>query len=186
MVGRSFIKNFPRSKRLLEAKKLLAQAHKGNGNFLGALAMFDDLLALSKNKAAIHYLIAEVKTEMKKYAEAAQSYQNAIAEYDRKERVIPDYIQKSYYHLGSSLFKMNRFKAAIEAFDSAKELFPDNPLRNWADYLLIESYEQQGDPDKSKDEINRLITAESADPILKRAAQSRANIQEWEKQSKEG
>ena len=186
MVGRSFIKNFPRSKRLLEAKKLLAQAHKGNGNFLGALAMFDDLLALSKNKAAIHYLIAEVKTEMKKYAEAAQSYQNAIAEYDRKERVIPDYIQKSYYHLGSSLFKMNRFKAAIEAFDSAKELFPDNPLRNWADYLLIESYEQQGDPDKSKDEINRLIKAESADPILKRAAQSRANIQEWEKQSKEG
>jgi tetratricopeptide (TPR) repeat protein len=186
MVGRAFIKNFPRSKRLLEAKKMLAQAHKGNGNFLGALTMFDELLALSKNKAEIHYLIAEVKTGMKKYTEAAQSYQNAIAEYDRKERVIPDYIQKSYYHLGTSLFKMNRFKAAIEAFDSAKELFPDNPLRNWADYLLIESYEQEGDLDKSKDEINKLITAKSADPILKRAAQSRANIQEWEKQSKEG
>jgi tetratricopeptide (TPR) repeat protein len=186
MVGRAFIKNFPRSKRLLEAKKLLAQAHKGNGNFLGALAMFDDLLTLSKNKAEIHYLVAEVKTEMKKYTEAAQFYQNAIAEYDRKERVIPDYIQKSYYHLGTSLFRMNRFKAAIEAFNSAKELFPDNPLSNWADYLLIESYEQQGDPDKSKDGINRLVKAESADPILKRAAQSRANIQEWEKQLKEG
>ncbi len=186
MVSRAFIKNFPRSKRLLEAKKLLAQAHKGNGNFLGALAMFDDLLALSKNKAEIHYLVAEVKTEMKKYTEAAQSYQNAIAEYDRKERVIPDYIQKSYYHLGTSLFRMNRFKAAIEAFNSAKELFPDNPLKNWADYLLIESYEQQGDTEKSKDGINRLVKAESADPILKRAAQSRANIQEWEKQLKEG
>ena len=81
---------------------------------------------------------------------------------------------------------MNRFKAAIEAFDSAKELFPDNPLKNWADYLLIESYEQQGDTDKSKDGINRLVKTENADPILKRAAQSRANIQEWEKQSKEG
>lgn len=186
MVGRAFIKNFPRSKKLQEAKKLLAQAHKGNGNLLGALTMFDELFALSKNKAEIHYLIAEVKTEMKKYTEAAQSYQNAIAEYDRKERVIPDYIQKSYYHLGTSLFRMNRFKAAIEAFDSAKELFPDNPLRNWADYLLIESYEQQGDTEKSKDGINRLVKTESADPILKRAAQSRANIQEWEKQLKEG
>ena len=186
MVGRAFIKNFPRSERLLEAKKLLAQAHKGNRNFLGALMMFEELLTLSKNRAEIHYFIAEAKTEMKKYAAAAQSYQNAIAEYDRKERVILDYIQKSYYHLGTSLFKLNRFKAAIDAFEAAKELFPDNPLRDWADYLLIESYEQQGDIDKSKDKINRLVKAENVDPILKRAAQSRANIQEWEKQLKEG
>ncbi len=186
MVGRSFIKNFPRSKRLNEAKKLLAQAHKGNGNFLGAITMYEELLGLSKNKAEIHYLIAETKTEMKKYAEAAMSYQNAIAEYDRKERVIPDYIQKSYYHLGTSLFRINRFKAAIEAFNSAKELFPENPLKDWADYLMIESYEQQGEANKSKDGINRLVKAENADPILKRAAQSSANIQEWEKQLKEG
>jgi len=186
MVGRSFVKNFPRSKRLNEAKKLLAQAHEGNGNLFGALTMYEELLGLSKNKAEIHYLIAEVKTEMKKYAEAAQSYQNAIAEYDRKERVIPDYIQKSYYHLGTSLFKINRFKAAVAAFQSAKELFPENPLKEWADYLLIESYEQQGDIEKSKDGINKLVEAQNADPILKRAAQSSANIQEWEKQLKEG
>lgn len=186
MVGRAFIKNFPRSKRLNEAKKLLAQAHKGNGNLLGALTMYEELLGLSENKAEIHYLIAEAKTEMKKYAEAAMSYQNAIAEYDRKERVVPDYIQKSYYHLGTSLFKINRFKAAIEAFISAKELFPENPLKEWADYLLIESYEQQGETEKSKDRINKLVEAQNADPILKRAAQSSANIQEWEKQLKEG
>ena len=186
MVGRAFIKNFPRSKRLLEAKKMLAQAHQGNKNFPGALTMFKELLPLSKNKAEIHYLIAKIKTERKKYPEAAQSYQNAIAEYDRKERVIPDYIQKSYYNLGTSLYKMNRFEAAIKAFESAKELFPDNPLRNWADYLLIESYEQQGNSDKSKGEINKLVKAENVDPILKRAAQSRADILEWEKQLKEG
>lgn len=186
MVGRSFVKNFPRSKRLNEAKKLLAQAHQGNGNLIGAITMYEELLGLTKNKAEIHYLIAEAKTEMKKYAEAAMSYQNAIAEYDRTERVVPDYIQKSYYHLGTSLFKINRFKAAIDAFSSAKELFPKNPLKDWADYLMIESYEQQGDLDKSKEGINRLVKAENADPILKRAAQSSADIQEWEKQLKEG
>ena len=186
MVGHAFIKNFPRSKRLLEAKKMLAQAHQGNRNFVGALTMYKELLALSKNKAEIHYLIAKIKTERKKYPEAAQSYQNAIAEYDRKERVIPDYIQKSYYNLGTSLYKMNRFEGAIEAFESAKELFPDNPLRNWADYLLIESYGQRGNSDKSKDEINKLVKAENVDPILKRSAQSRADIQEWEKQLNEG
>ena len=77
-------------------------------------------------------------------------------------------------------------KEMEKAFESAKELFPDNPLRNWADYLLIESYEQQGNSDKSKDEINKLVKTENVDPILKRAAQSRADIQEWEKQLKEG
>lgn len=186
MVGRSFIKNFPRSKKLNEARKLLAQAHKGNGNLPGALTVYEELLGLSKNKAEIHYLIAEAKTEMKKYAEAATSYQNAIAEYDRKERVVPDYIQKSYYQLGASLFKINRFQAAIDALNSAKELFPDNPLKEWTDYLLIKSYEQQKETEKSKEGINRLVEAENADPILKRAAQSAANIQEWEKQLKEG
>lgn len=186
LVGRSFIKNFPRSKRLNEAKKLMALANKGNGNLLNAITIYEELIELSENAAEIHYLIAEAKTELKKYAEAAVSYQNAIAEYDRKERVIPDYIQKSYYHLGTSLYKINKFKAAIEAFNSAKELFPENPLKDWADYLLIESYGQQKETDKSKEEINRLVDSKNADPILKRAAKSSANIQEWEKQLKEG
>ncbi|MEC9019114.1 MAG: tetratricopeptide repeat protein, partial [Nitrospinota bacterium] len=186
LVGRSFIKNFPRSKRLNEAKKLMAQANKGNGNLLNAITIYKELIGLSENTAEIHYLIAEAKTELKKYAEAAISYQNAIAEYDRKERVIPDYIQKSYYHLGTSLYKINKFKAAIEAFNSAKELFPENPLKDWADYLLIESYKQQEETDKSKEEINRLVDAKNADPILKRTTKSSANIAEWEKQLKEG
>ena len=128
----------------------------------------------------------EEKSKMKRYAEAAISYQNAVAEYDRRERVVPDYIQKSYYHLGTSLFKINRFNAAIEAFNSAKELFPEHPLKEWADYLLVESYEQQGDLKKSKEGINRLVKGKNTDPILKRAVQSNENIQKWEKQLKEG
>ena len=186
MVGGSFIKNFPRSERLNEAKKLLARAQQGNGNLLDALAKYEELLGLVNNKAEIHYLIAEIKSKMKRYAEAAISYQNAVAEYDRRERVVPDYIQKSYFHLGTSLFKINRFNAAIEAFNSAKELFPEHPLKEWADYLLVESYEQQGDLDKSKEGINRLVKAKNTDPILKRAVQSSENIQKWEKQLKEG
>ena len=31
IVGRSFIKNFPRSERLNEANKMLGEAHQGNG-----------------------------------------------------------------------------------------------------------------------------------------------------------
>ena len=186
MVGRSFIKNFPRSNNLNEAKKLMAQSQKENGNLLGAMTVYEELLGLSENKAEIHYLIAEAKNELKKYAEAVISYQNAIAEYDRKERVVPDYIQKSYYHLGTSLFKIKKYKATIQALNSAKQLFPDNPLKEWADYLLIKSYEQQEDSEKSKEKISRLVDAKNADPILKRAAKSSANIQEWEKQLKEG
>ena len=88
--------------------------------------------------------------------------------------------------MGTSLFKINKFKAAIKALNSAKELFPENPLKDWADYLLVKSYEQQEGTDKSKEEINRLVDAKNADPLLKRAAKSSANIQKWEKQLKEG
>jgi len=143
-------------------------------------------LARFEGKAEIHFLIAETYTDMNQLADAVQSYQRAIATYDRQERVIPEYLQKAYYHLGSSLFKLNRFGPAMEALKSAKELFPDNLLRDWADYLMIESLEKLGDPSKITEGLNRLVKTENADDLTKQAAESRMKIREWEKQLKEG
>jgi len=100
--------------------------------------------------------------------------------------VIPEYLQKAYYYLGSSLFKLNRFAPAVEALKSAQELFPDNLLRDWADYLLIESLEKLGDPAKITEGLNRLVKADNADDLTRQAAESRVKIREWEKQLKEG
>ncbi len=186
LVGRNFIRNYPRSKRIPDAMKLLANALKGEGDFSGALKTYEDLLARFEGKAEIHFLIAETYTDMNQLADAVQSYQRAIATYDRQERVIPEYLQKAYYHLGSSLFKLNRFGPAMEALKSAKELFPDNLLRDWADYLLIESLEKLGDPAKITEGLNRLVKTENADDLTRQAAESRVKIREWEKRLKEG
>ena len=186
LVGRKFLRNYPRSKRIPDAMKLLARGLIGQGDFSGALKTYEDLLARFEDKAEIHFLIAETYTDMNQFADAVQSYQKAIATYDRQERVIPEYLKNAYYHLGTSLFKLNRFGPAIEALKSAKDLFPDSPLRDWADYLLIESLEKLGDPSKITEGLNQLVKTENADDLTRQAAESMVKIQEWEKQLKEG
>ena len=186
LVGRTFLKTYHRSKWVPDVMKLLANALKGRGDFSEALKTYEDMLARFEDKAEIHFLIAETYTDMNQFADAVQSYKKAIATYDRQERVIPEYLQKAYYHLGTSLFKLNRFGPAMEALKSAKELFPDNLLRDWADYLMIESLEKLGDPSKITEGLNRLVKTENVDDLTKQAAESRMKIREWEKQLKEG
>jgi tetratricopeptide (TPR) repeat protein len=186
LVGRNFLKNFPRSKWTPDAMKLLANALKGKGDFSAALDAYEDFLVKSEDKAEVHFLIGETYANMNQLEDAAQSYQKAIATYDRQERVIPEYLQKAYYRLGISFYKLNRFGPAVEALKSARELFPDNPLRDWADFLMIESLEKLGDPLKITEGLNRLVKAENADNLTRQAAESKAKIQEWEKQLNEG
>ncbi|MBT3508917.1 MAG: tetratricopeptide repeat protein [Nitrospina sp.] len=186
LVGRKFLKIYPRSKWISDAMKLLARALIGRGEYPEAINIYKDLLARATNKAEIHYFIGETYTEMNKLTDAAQSYQKTIATYDRQEKVVPAYLQNAYYHLGASLFKLNRFAPAIEALKSASELFPDNPYRDWADYLMIESLEKLGDPSKITEGLNRLVKVENGNELTRQAAESRVKFREWEKQLKEG
>ena len=186
LVGKTFLKTYPRSKRIPDAMKLLADALKGKGDYLEALNAYEDLLAKSEDKAEVHFFIAETYTDMNQLADAVQSYQKVIETYDRQERVVPEYLQKAYYSLGTSLYKLNRFGPALEALKSARELFPDNSLRDWADFIVIESLEQLGDPSKVTEGLSRLAKTENADNLTRQAAESKAKIREWEKQLKEG
>ena len=186
LVGRNFLKNFPRSKWIPDAMKLLANALKGKGDYSGAIDAYEEFLVNSEDKAEVHYLIGDTYTKLDQLEDAAQSYQKAIATYDRQERVIPEYLQKAYYRLGISFYKLNRFGPAVEALKSARELFPDNSLRDWADFLMIESLEKLGDPLKVTEGLNRLVKNENADDLTMQAAESKAKIEEWEKQLKEG
>ncbi|MBT3184959.1 MAG: tetratricopeptide repeat protein [Nitrospina sp.] len=186
LVGREFLRSYPRSKWIPDAMKLLARGLRGLKDFSGALRAYEDALARAEDKAEIQYLIAETYTDMNQFADAVQSYQATIETYDRQERVVPEYLKNAYYKLGTSLFKLNRFGPAIEALKSAKELFPDNSLRDWADYLMMESLEKLGDPLKTTEGLNRLVKTENADDLTKQAAEARVKIREWEKQLKEG
>ena len=186
LVGRTFLNNYPRSKSIPDAMMLLADALKRKGDFLDALAAYKELLDKSEDKAKVHFLIGETYTDMNQLVDAAKSYQKSIETYDRQEKVIPEYLQKAYYRLGISFYNLNRFGPALEALKSARELFPDNSLRDWADFLMIESLEKLGDPSKVTEGLNRLVKSENADDLTRQAAESRAKIQEWEKQLKEG
>ena len=186
LVGRKFLRSYPRSKWIPDAMKLLARGLRGQEDFSGALKTYEDASTRVEDKAEIQYLIAETYTDMNQFADAVQSYQATIETYDRQERVVPEYLKNAYYKLGTTLFKLNRFGPAIEALKSARELFPDNPLRNWADYLIIEGLEKLGDPAKATEGLNRLVKTESADDLTKQAAEARVKIREWEKQLKEG
>ena len=165
---------------------LIADAMKGKGDFSDALTAYKDLLVKSGDKARVHFLIGETYRDMNRIADAAQSYQKTIETYDRQEKVISEYLQKAYYRLGIALYNLNRFGPALEALKSARELFPDNSLRDWADFLMIESLEKLGDPSKVTEGLNRLVKTENTDDLTRQAAESRAKIQEWEKQLKEG
>jgi tetratricopeptide (TPR) repeat protein len=158
---------------------------KGKADFSGAITAYEELLVKSEDKAEVHFLIGEAYTDMNQLADAAQSYQKAIATYDRQEKVIPEYLQKAYYRLGISFYKLNRFGPALEALKSARELFPDNSLRGWAGFLMIESLEKLGDPSKVTEGLNRLVKTENADNLTIQAAESKAKTREWEKQLKE-
>ena len=186
IVGKSFLKNYPRSKWVSNAMKLIADALKGKGDFSGALNAYNDLIPKVEDEAEIHFLIGETYSSMNQLADAAQSYQKAISTYDRIEREIPQYLQKAYYNLGIVLFKLNRYGPALEALKSARELFPENSLRDWADFLIIESLEKLGDPSKITEGLNRLVKTDSADDLTKQAAESKSKIRDWEKQLKEG
>jgi tetratricopeptide (TPR) repeat protein len=186
LVGRTFLNNYPRSKSIPDAMMLLADALKRKGDFIDALAAYKDLLEKSEDKAKVHFLIGETYTDMNQLEDAAQSYQKTIETYDRQEKVIPEYLQKAYYRLGISFYNLNRFGPALEALKSARELFPDNSLRDWADFLMIESLEKLGDPAKVTEGLNRLVKSENSDDLTRQAAESKSKIQEWEKQLKEG
>jgi tetratricopeptide (TPR) repeat protein len=186
LVGHNFLKNYPRSKWVSDAMKLRANALKGKGDYLGALDAYEDFLVKSEDKAEVHFLIGETYAKLDQLEEAAQSYQKSITTYDRQERAIPEYLQKAYYGLGICFYKLNRFGLAVEALKSARELFPNNLLREWADFLMIESLEKLGDPLKVTEGLNRLLKNENADDLTRQASESKAKIQEWEKQLKEG
>ncbi|MZH01855.1 MAG: tetratricopeptide repeat protein [Nitrospinae bacterium] len=186
IVGKSFLKNYPRSKWITDAMKLMADALKGKGDFSGALNAYNDLIPKAEDEAEIYFLIGETYSDMNQLADAVQSYKKAISSYDRVERKIPEYLQKAYYNLGISLYKLSRFGPALEALKSARELFPDNSLRDWADFLIIESLEKLGDPSKITEGLNRLVKTDSADDLTRQAAESKSKIRDWEKQLKEG
>ncbi len=186
LIAKSFTKNYPQSPRLPEAMKLLAQSHAGRQQFKKALRVYQQLALKEKGGAhETQYLIAETHYSLNDLPKAVRHYLKAIGSFDRTIKIVPDHIRRSYYRMGIALFQMKRYAQASRALESARNLFPEHPLRDWADYLLADIYQQLKDTPKLNAKLNTLIQSGETDALIKQAAESKLRVLNWEKEFKE-
>ena len=186
LVAKSFLKNHPRSPQTTEAKKLLAKTHSGQKQNKKALQVYRQILkSRDANASEIHYEMGEVYSTMGNQASAIQSYKRAITSFDRKVRIVPDHVRKSYYLLGISLYNAKQYAKAIPALQSARDLFPDEPFKDMADFMLVESFKILKNQPRMVSELEKQLQAENRDPLVREAAEARLKVLNWEKELKD-
>jgi TolA-binding protein len=186
LVAKSFLKNHPRSPQTTEAKQLLAKTHSGQKQYKKALIVYRQILkARDANLSEIHYEMGEVYSAMSHQTAAIRSYKHAINFFDRKIRIVPDYVRKSYYLLGISLYNNKNYAKAIPALQSARDLFPDEPYRDLADLMLIESFKALKNQPRMITELKSLTAEKNPDPLVREAAEARLKVIKWEKELKD-
>ena len=186
LVAKSFLKNHPRSPQITEAKILLAKTHSGQNQNKKALQVYRQILkARDANAPEIHYEMGQVYSTMDNRTSAIQSYKRAISSFDRKIRIVPDYVRKSYYLLGITLYNEKKYAKAISALQSARDLFPEEPFKDMADFMLIESFRTLKNQPQMTKELKKLLAEENADPLVRETAEARLKVLNWEKELKD-
>lgn len=186
LVARSYLKNYPGGAQLSTAMELLAKAYSGSKQYKKALNVYQQLLSKSReNVSEIHYRIGETYTKLNNLQAAALYYQRAISTFSRKTGIVPDYVRKAHYKLGMTLFNSKKYSRAIPALKSARELFPEDTLKDWGDFMLIESYDKLKNKTQMVSELKTLAASESTDDLLKKAAEAKLKVLNWEKEFKD-
>ncbi|VAX31431.1 hypothetical protein MNBD_NITROSPINAE05-586 [hydrothermal vent metagenome] len=186
LVARSFLKNYPQSPKVPVALKLLASSHTGQKQYDQALKVYKRLLKNHKeNSSETHFLLGETYQRLNNTPAAIREYRRAIRTFDRTNKFIPNSVRKAHYNLGFALFQSRKYAKAAKALASARQLFPEQPHTDWADYLLVESYENIKNPSKATATLNNLIQSKDTDTLLKQAAESKLKFLTWEKEFKD-
>ncbi len=186
LVARSFLKNYPNSPQVPIALKLLASSHTGRKQYDQALIVYKKLLTRHKeNISETHFLLGETYQSLNNPPAAIREYRQAIKTFDRTNKIIPNSVRKAHYNLGFALFQSRKYSEAAKALESARLLFPEQPQTDWADYLLVESYENLKNPSKATATLNNLIQSKDTDELLKQAAESKLKFLTWEKEFKD-
>jgi len=186
LVAQSFLKNYSNSPQVPVALKLLASSHSGRKQYDQALKVYKRLLARHKeNISETHFLMGETYQNLGNPPAAIRAYRLAIKTFDRANKIIPNSVRKAHYNLGFALFKSRKYSEAAKALESARQLFPEQPHTDWADYLLVESYESVKNASKATTTLNNLIQSKDTDNLLKQAAESKLKFLTWEKEFKD-
>lgn len=185
-VAKTFLNTFPESPRVPEALLILADAYQGQKRFDDAIRTYRTLLSDHDfKKSLMHYRIAETHFAKGNLRQSVQAHRKAIDTYDRKIRNLPEFIQTAYYKLGILQHMQGNFKGSLDALQAGRKLFPDHPLRDWADFLIADNLDQLNRKDDAFKELNQLVESYPPENLIQQAAESRLKIIDWEKHLKE-
>lgn len=188
VVASAFLNKYPESAQVPEAMRLLAASYRGRKQYDQALQMYQNILSNKKAKEGIartHYEVADTYVEMNQLPQAIQAYQRTIESYDRALRVTPDFVPEAYYKLGILYYRTRDFPKALETLRAARELFPKSEFRDWNGYMVADILAQLTEKDQAATELNNVLQSETANELMKKVAESKLKMMDWEKKFKE-
>ncbi len=185
-VAQAFVNKFPRSDLMTQALLLKAEALAGKKEFDPAIAVYRDVLEKGLgNRSNIHYKIALIQMKKDKPKDAIESFNQSIQTFDRAIKPPPEHVPNAYYNHGVALYNNENYEEAVKALDRARKLYPNHPLNDWAEFLIADSFSKLKESGKSIDRMKKFIQVEKYDPLLKRAAENKLKIIDWEKKFKD-
>ncbi|MFH1413853.1 MAG: tetratricopeptide repeat protein [Candidatus Omnitrophota bacterium] len=131
-----FLKAYPNSSRLPEARLLIGQCYFNQGKFLDALEKFEEVASDHKAKDikdSAYYWIGEVHFKGNNFDKAATYYKRIIGEYPGSS-----YLALAYYSIGWCSFQNGEFRDALEFFKIVEEKYPEEPQAKDASFKIIE------------------------------------------------
>lgn len=188
VVARAFLNKYPDSSQVPEAMRLLAASYRGRKQYDQAIQTYQDILSNKKSRdgiAKVHFDIADTYVEMNQLPSAIQAYQKTIESYDRSVRVMPEFVPEAYYKLGILYYRTKDFPKALETLRAAKELFPKSEFRDWNGYMVADILAQLTENDQATSELNNVLQSETANELMKKVAESKLKMMDWEKKFKE-
>ena len=157
-----FLKNYPDSERIPEAKLLIGECYYHQSRFLEALKQFEDILSdpRAKNiKDAVLYWMAEVHFKGNNFDNSADYYKMVIDLFPKST-----YVPSAYYSLGWCLFQEQKYSEAKDYFKTVVEKYPREPQAKDAAFKLLETLYNLKDYAALKDKLKGDIKAYAKDP----------------------
>jgi len=128
------LKEFPTTKKEIEAKLLLGQCYFFKNQYLKAYDVFQGLLGFSEYKDATLFWLGETYLKGADYRQAERQYRELIKFY-------PDsiYTPQAYYSIGWIFFEQGNYEETKNVLQELLKKFPDHQLSEDASFKLGES-----------------------------------------------
>jgi TolA-binding protein len=157
-----FLKNYPDSPRVPEARLLIGESYYHQNRFLDALKQFEDIFAdpRAKNiKDAALYWMAEVHFKGNNFEKSAEYYKMVIELFPGST-----YAPAAHYSLGWCLFQEQKYAEAMDYFKTVIDKYPQEPQAKDAGLKIIEALYNLKDYAALKERLKDYIKAYSKDP----------------------